>query len=85
MTAGLCRPTPCRPFRAPRPSISSNTAGFGGEALPVFHRIHEPRSGHHLEAFVDADEEFRRDVHRLDGAELRAFDLPGIEPNWLAG
>ena len=30
----------------------------------------------HFEALVDADEEFRRNDRALDGAELRALDLP---------
>src|ERR1700685_602887 len=42
----------------------------------MLERVDETRRRHHFETLVDADEEFRRHGRDLDGAELRAFDLP---------
>ena len=68
-------PTPCSPLLAPSPSISFKHRRIGGEALAVLERVDQARRRHHLEALVDADEEFRRNDRGLDGAELHAFDL----------
>ena len=70
------RPTPCKPLSAPSPSSSLRTSGSCGEALRLGQRVDQAGRRHHLEALVDAGIEFRRRDHALDGAELRAFDLP---------
>ena len=49
---------------------------IGGDALALRQRADQARRRHHLEALIDADEEFRRQDRALDRAELRAFDLP---------
>ena len=68
-------PTPCSPLFGAKRQHQLEHRRIGGEALAVLDRIDEPRRRHHLETLVDADEKFRRNDRRLDGAELHAFDL----------
>ena len=68
-----------------KPEHQLQHRGIHGETLRVRNSIDQPGRGHHLEAFIDADEELRRKDRALDRAELNALDLPRIEPNWLAG
>ncbi len=68
-------PTPCSPLSAPSDEHQFEHRRIGGNALAMFERIDEARSGHHFEALVDADEKLRRNGAGLDRAELHAFDL----------
>ena len=47
-----------------------------GDLLALLHGVDEGGCGQHAKAIVEADHEFRRHHLALDGAELRALDLP---------
>ena len=73
---GYIEPDAVQPFLGAKAEHQLQHRRIGGDALSVLHRLDQPGGGHDLEALVDADEELRRYVRRLDRAELRAFDLP---------
>ncbi len=64
-----------QPFVGAEREHQFQNRGVGGKTLAVLEGVDHAGRRHHFEAFIDADEEFRRNDRSLDGAELHPLDL----------
>ena len=81
----IIRPAPCNPLPAPSFIISFSTSGSAAMRWPCSSELAILGVAMTSKRSSTPTKNSGGTARDLDGAELGAFDLPRIEPSWLAG